>query len=50
MKKLYSLITGVVLVLVTPFALAMETEQGGIEASASSNAFWYAGTSGVSSD
>ncbi len=50
MKKLYSLITGVVLVLVTPFALAMDTEQGGIESSTSSSAFWYAGTSGVSSD
>ncbi|MGB8434958.1 MAG: hypothetical protein WCE38_11905 [Burkholderiales bacterium] len=50
MKKLYSLITGVVLVLATPFALAMDTEQGGIEASPTSNAFWYAGTSGVSSD
>ena len=48
MKKLTSLIFGVALALVTPFALAaMDSVQGGIEAPANSDAFWNAGTGGV---
>jgi hypothetical protein len=51
MKKLSSLIIGVALAFTAPFALAaMNSEQGGIDASNMSNAYWYAGTSGVSSN
>ena len=48
MKKLYGLIVGIALALATPFALAaVDAAQGGIEAPTNSNAFWYAGSSGV---
>ena len=51
MKKLAGLIIAVALALATPFAFAAaKADQGGINSPPTSDAYWYAGTSGVSAD
>jgi hypothetical protein len=51
MKQLTGFIIAAALALATPFAsAAMNADQGGIDSPPTSNAYWYAGTSGVPSN